>query len=182
MDGLICVNNRAGGHAGTLAPKPLLDSLEHYNLLKVCAGGISTPKDYQHALSLGYAGIQCGTRFIASLECTAHNDYKQAILNAQESDIVLSEKITGVPVSVINTPYIQSQGTKPNAMNQYLLKANWSKHLMRLYYALRSLTKLKKSLKQGSSYKEYYQAGKSVAGIKQVESVQEIMSTLTQAS
>ena len=75
----------------------------------VCAGGIGTPDEFAGAIAMGYTGVQLGTRFIASAECSAHTDYKQAIIAAGEQDIVLSEKISGVPVSVIKTPYIRER-------------------------------------------------------------------------
>ena len=45
-----------------------------------------------------------GTRFIATDECFASAGYKQSIVDAEEDDIVHSERLTGVPVAVINTP------------------------------------------------------------------------------
>jgi nitronate monooxygenase len=48
-------------------------------------------------MDLGYAGVQLGTRFIATTECLAHEDYKQAILAAEPKDIVLTERLTGLP-------------------------------------------------------------------------------------
>ena len=56
---------------------------------------------------MGYAGVQMGTRFIATEECQASAPYKKAIVDSGEEDIVLTERLTGVPVAVINTPYVQ---------------------------------------------------------------------------
>lgn len=56
------------------------------------------------------SGESMGTHFIATDECTAHPDYKRAIVDADADDVVLSEKITGVPVSVIKTPFIERMG------------------------------------------------------------------------
>ena len=61
-------------------------------------------------MDLGYAGVQMGTRFIASAECRAHPDYKQAIVSAEPKDIVLTERLTGLPVAVLNNEYIQRLG------------------------------------------------------------------------
>lgn len=175
VHGLICVNNTAGGHAGSKSPQELFQSLKKYNLPLVCAGGIGGPISFHAAMDLGYDGVQLGTRLIATKECKAHNDYKQAILKSQPDDIVLSEKITGVPVSVINTPYIQAVGTKAGPLTKFLLKQNRTKHWMRTYFSLKSVWQLKKSLNQGSDYKEFYQAGKSVGEIKKILSVNEAL-------
>ena len=121
VDGFMCVNNRAGGHAGQLSAEKLLEDISTLGKPLICAGGMSTADDYQAMLKLGYSGIQMGTRFIASIECTAHDDYKQAILRSNEKDIVLTDKISGVPVSIIRTPYIEKIGTRANAFSRWLL-------------------------------------------------------------
>lgn len=178
VHGLICVNNRAGGHAGEQSPEQLYRDLKAFKLPLVCAGGIGDAKHFRAALDLGYQGVQLGTRFIASKECTAHDDYKQAILQAQESDIILTRKITGVPVSVINTAYMRARGSEVNWFSRFLLDNNQTKHFVRTFFTLRSLWQLKQSLGKGSSYKEFYQAGKSVAGIHDIRPAAAIIKDL----
>lgn len=178
VHGLICVNKQAGGHAGNKSPAELLESLKKFDLPLVCAGGIGGPKSYKAAIDLGYDGVQLGTRMIATKECNAHMDYKQAILKATPDDIVLSEKITGVPVSVIKTPYIEAVGTKAGPITKMLLKNNRTKHWMRTYYSLKSVWQLKKSLHRGSDYKEFYQAGKSVGEISEIVSVKDAIASM----
>ena len=168
VDGFICVNNRAGGHAGTLSAQQLLDDIGPLGKPLVCAGGIGAPQQFAAALRMGYAGAQLGTRFIASTECTAHDDYKQAIVAAGEQDIVLSEKITGVPVSIIRTPYIEKMGVHAGPLAKWLLRGRRSKHWMRTFYSLQSIWKLKRASLQGMEYRDIFQAGKSVQGIHAV--------------
>ena len=175
VDGFICVNNRAGGHAGTLSAQKLYDDLSPLGKPLVCAGGVGDENAYYEMLSMGYDAVQMGTRFIATKECSAHDDYKNAILKARESDIVLTEKLTGVPVSIINTPSVEKMGTQAGCLTAMLLKNSRLKHWVRLYYSLQSLWTLKKASLKGMSYKDYWQAGKSVEGIKKIESVDEIV-------
>ncbi len=175
VDGFICVNNRAGGHAGKLSPQQLLDQLLAFKKPLICAGGIGTSAEYAEVLAMGYAGVQLGTRFIASAECTAHSDYKSAILQAQEKDIVLTEKISGVPVSVIKTPYIEKVGTKAGPIAKWLLRGNKTKHLMRTFYSLQSIWTLKRASLQGISYRDFFQAGKSVQGIREIKPAGDIV-------
>ena len=179
VDGLICVNNRAGGHAGQTSAADLYAELADLNVPLICAGGISTRDDYRDAMLLGYEGVQMGTAFIASTECSASDAYKQAIINSQEEDIVLSERITGVPVSLINSASIRRMGTKPGALARWLLNGDKTKHLMRTIYALGSIIKLKKSLKNQSGNRDFWQAGKSVKGITQIKTVAEIIASLS---
>ena len=180
--GLIAVNSRAGGHAGPKTPAELMDELGDLGVPLVCAGGIGTADEFVDALDLGYAGVQMGTRFIATPECTAALPYKQAILDSDEDDIVLTERITGVPVSVIETPYIERVGTRAGPIARWMLKGRWRKRLMRTLYALWSGWKLKQSSYDESGEKDFWQAGKSVAGIHEIKPVAEIIQELVAAA
>jgi len=175
VDGLICVNNRAGGHLGSESPEQLVEALRGFGKPLVCAGGIGEEKDFLRALQMGYAGVQMGTRFIATTECKTHPDYKAAILKATSADIVATEKISGVPVSVIRTPYIDRLGLKAGPIARMLLKNARTKHWMRTFYTMNSLWSLKQTLQKGSAYKDFWQAGKSVDGIEKVESAGDII-------
>ena len=154
----------------------MLDELAPLQKPLVCAGGIGNPEEFAKAIRMGYSGVQSGTRFIASRECTAHPDYKSAILHASEQDIVLSEKISGVPVAVIRTPYIEHIGTRAGPMAKWMLRGRTTKHWMRALYSLQSIWKLKHASIQGAGYKDYFQAGKSVSGIREIQSAAAIVS------
>ena len=184
--GLIAVNKNAGGHAGAKSKEQLFEELHGFNIPLICAGGIGNEQQYVEAMDLGYVGCQLGTRFIATKECSSSDSYKKAIVKADANDIVLSEKITGVPVSIINTGYIKKQGTKPGMVASWLLKHPKGKHWMRMIYTIRSAFQLRKSSydngeNEKSSKKEFWQAGKSVAGIDAVESAGGIVERFKQA-
>jgi nitronate monooxygenase len=175
VHGLIAVNDRAGGHAGPYSAERLIDDLGGYGVPVVCAGGIGDAAGFVHALRLGYAGAQLGTRFIATTECTAHEAYKRAILEANAEDIVLTERITGVPVSVIRTPHIERIGTKAGPIARWMLRGRKTKHWMRTIYGLRSLHQLKRSSMRGARDEDYWQAGKSVEAIDAIDPAGEIV-------
>ena len=122
VDGLIAVNRRAGGHPGDRTVDALLDEVGDLGLPVVCAGGVGSKREFVQALDLGYAGVQMGTRFIATHECGASDAYKQAIVAAEEDDIVWTERITGVPVAVIRTPFIDRTGTQASPLSRRLLR------------------------------------------------------------
>ncbi len=169
VDGLICVNRRAGGHLGTRSPEELLAELASLRLPLVCAGGVGSPAEFRRMLDLGYAGVQCGTRFIATTECTAHEDYKKAILEADEEDIVPTERVTGVPLAVIRTPFIERMGTKAGPIGRWMLTGRRTKHWIRAWYSMRSAFRLKDASMKGATSADCWQAGKSVATITSVE-------------
>jgi nitronate monooxygenase len=126
------------------------------------------------AIAMGYAGVQMGTRFIATTECSASEEYKQAIVEAEPEDVVLTERLTGVPVSVLNTPHVQRVGTRAGAFARWMLRGRRRKHWMRTFYALRSLARLKGSAQRPGSPRDYWQAGKSVGEIHSVRSVADV--------
>jgi nitronate monooxygenase len=175
VHGLIAVNNRAGGHAGTKSAEQLVTELAPLGLPLVCAGGIGSPAEFRAALDMGYAGAQLGTRFIATVECNAHPDYKQAIVNATSSDIVLTERLTGVNVAVINNEHVRRLGTRAGPIARWMLRHRRMKNWMRTIYAVKSLYRLKKDLYKGQGAEEYWQAGKSVDGIHGIERTADII-------
>ena len=175
VDGLICVNRRAGGHLGTRSPEELYAELASVGLPLVCAGGVGSAEEFRAMLGLGYAGVQCGTRYIATAECTAHDDYKAAILGADEEDIVPTERVTGVPLAVIKTPFIERMGTKAGPIGRWMLKGRKTKHWIRAWYSMRSAFRLKDASMKGATSADCWQAGKSVASIAAVEPAGEIV-------
>lgn len=175
VDGLIAVNSRAGGHAGRKGPQELFDELAPFGLPVVSAGGVGTPEQFAAQLRIGYAAVQVGTRFIATPECKASEAYKQAIVDAEEEDIVLTERLTGVPVAVIRNAYIDKLGTDAGTFAKWMLRGRRTKHWMRTWYALNSVRRLKRSLNSENVSTEYWQAGRSVSGIRDIRPAGEIV-------
>jgi nitronate monooxygenase len=181
VHGLIGVNDRAGGHAGARSAEALLEELAPLGLPVVCAGGVGSEQDFARALRMGYAGAQLGTRFIATPECRASEAYKRGIVAAGEKDIVLTERLTGVPVAVIDTPSVRRLGTKAGPLARFMLRGRRTKHWMRTLYALRSLWALKRGLLRDSPERDFWQAGKSVAGIDRIEPAGSIVRRFAEA-
>jgi len=175
VDGLICVNQRAGGHAGQRSAERLLADLKDLGKPLISAGGVGDPESFRQMMALGYDGVQVGTRFIASSECAAHADYKQAILNAKAEDIVMTDRLSGTPCAIIKTASVEQMRLKNNSAEQFLLKNRHTKYLMRTLYALNSVWKLKQASNKGLSYRDVWQAGQSVEGIHSIEPAAEIV-------
>lgn len=182
VDGLIAVNSRAGGHAGPKTAEALLAELGDLGVPVVCAGGIGTADDFVDALRLGYAGVQMGTRFIATHECRASAPYKQAIVDARADDIVLTERVSGVPLAVIRTPYVERIGTRAGPLARWMLRGRRRKKLMRALYALKSAWQLKQASLDETGTKDYWQAGRSVDGVDAVESAGDIVRRFADAA
>jgi enoyl-[acyl-carrier protein] reductase II len=106
-DGVVAEGFEAGGHNGldeitTLALVPQVAEVAGLPLL--AAGGIADGRTMAAALALGADGVQVGTRFAASLESSAHENYKRAVVRARDGDTVLTlKKLT--PTRLIKTPF-----------------------------------------------------------------------------
>ena len=175
VDGLIAVNKHAGGHLGGLAKTELFLELQDFGVPVICAGGIGDENEFVHALDIGYAGVQLGTRFIATNECKAPQAYKDAIVRAGAEDIVTTERLSGVPVAVLNTPSVQRLGQKAGPIARWMLKGRRTKHWMRTIYGLKSIWALKRGLNRDAPEKDFWQAGKSVATISSIEPAGDIV-------
>lgn len=180
VDGLIAVNSAAGGHAGTRTLEDLFAELAPLGLPILAAGGLARPADLLRALDVGYAGIQMGTRFIATEECRVHPEYKQAIVDALADDIVRTKRLSGVDVAIIrpddwpDEPGAHPPG-EPGRLLAWMLRHPKLKKYARSFLALKSLRDLKRSSLDGAGYKDVYQAGRSVAGIDAVVPVAELL-------
>ncbi|MDH5469258.1 MAG: nitronate monooxygenase, partial [Gammaproteobacteria bacterium] len=93
----------------------------------------------------------------------------------------LSEKITGVPVSIIRTPFVARMGVQAGPLAKWLLRGRRTRHWMRTFYSLQSIWKLKRAAVRGMGYRDIYQAGKSVDGIHAVLPAAEVVRTFAAA-
>jgi len=97
VDGLILICNGAGGHTGDLSPFAFVSEVrEIFDGIIIVGGSISSGDSIVAIQALGADMAYMGTRFIATQESDATDEYKEMILNATASEIVKSNKITGV--------------------------------------------------------------------------------------
>lgn len=181
VNGFICVNNTAGGHAGIRSMEMLYKELSDLNIPLIAAGGIGDEHDFVEAMRIGYQGVQMGTRFIATKECNETLSYKEAIVHAGWDDIVLTERVTGIPLSVIKTPYVEKIGTKAGPIARWLLQHRHTKRFMRFLYGLKAVHDFKQISRGDGSSQSYWQAGKSVAHIHAIEPVADLISRFKNA-
>jgi enoyl-[acyl-carrier protein] reductase II len=98
-DALIAEGTEAGGHIGELTTMCLVPQVvDAVEIPVIAAGGIADGRGLAAALALGAEGVQMGTRFVCSVECTAHANYKEALLKAGDRDAILTGRTTGHPV------------------------------------------------------------------------------------
>lgn len=177
-DALIAVNNLAGGHRGNFAPEDLIRALNLNTTLPVIsAGGVSTRLDLEKMMNYGAVGVSVGSPFIASTESAVSQEYKQACVDYGAKDIVLTEKISGTPCTVINTPYVQKVGTKQSWIERTLSKNKTLKKWVKIIrYLLGSNTVTKAATEV--TYKTVWVAGPTIENTKAILPVSEIIKTI----
>ncbi len=168
VDGLNCVNNRAGGQTGVESPEQMVAELQDLGVPLVCAGGVGDEHDFRRMLDAGYAAVQLGTRFLATDECHVPDDYKRAIVSHGEEDIVWTNKLAGTNSSVIRTPDIEKLGLRTGPITSRLLRNRRTKKLVRMMLLLRSSQRYRK-VALDAGYAQYWQAGKGIGQIRAIE-------------
>lgn len=178
-DGFIAVGQGAGGHAGPYPLSILVPSLKKNfpHAPVIAAGGIANGYSVCSMLAVGAAGVSIGTRFIASTEAGVSQDYKNAVVNSHMKDIVLTEKISGTPCTIINTPYAKKIGYRQNAFERWLNKSPRTKKYFKMLVQLRGMKLLEEAVKPGN-YKSLWCAGQSVELIDDIKPCREIIRQL----
>ncbi len=109
VDAIVCEGFEAGGHNGKeeITSMCLIPNIsENINIPVIAAGGIGSGKSMLAAFSLGAEGVQIGSRFVASQECSAHANFKDAVVESTEGDTMLSlKKLTAV--RLLNNNFFQ---------------------------------------------------------------------------
>ncbi|ADD02544.1 enoyl-(acyl-carrier-protein) reductase II [Thermoanaerobacter mathranii subsp. mathranii str. A3] len=99
VDAVIAEGTESGGHIGELTTLALVPQVvDAVKIPVIAAGGIADGRGLAAAFCLGASGVQIGTRFVCSTECTAHPRYKEYILKAKDRDAVVTGRSTGHPV------------------------------------------------------------------------------------
>ncbi|MCD7862123.1 MAG: nitronate monooxygenase [Lachnospiraceae bacterium] len=102
VDGLIAEGTESGGHVGEMTTMALVPQvIDAVNIPVIAAGGIADGRQLAAAFSLGACGAQIGTCLLVSDECPVHENYKQALLKAKDSDTVVTGRSIGGPVRIL---------------------------------------------------------------------------------
>lgn len=103
---VIAEGGESGGHIGDLSTITLVPQvIDAVKIPVIAAGGIGDGRGVAAAMMLGAAGVQCGTIFLCSRECTVHENYKQKVLAAKDIDTIVTGKRLGHAVRSIRSPF-----------------------------------------------------------------------------
>jgi len=129
-DGFVVEGPKAGGHLGFKAeqiedPKYQLETIvtdvvaavtpfrEKHNkeIPVIAAGGVYSGEDIAKFLEMGASGVQMGTRFVATEECDADEQFKQAYVNAQKDDLTIIKSPVGLPGRALKNAFLDAVST-----------------------------------------------------------------------
>ena len=161
VDGIIAVCSGAGGHAGTLSPFALVKQIrEVYSGCIILSGAMSTGADVLAARAIGADLAYLGTRFIATREANASEEYKRMLVDSRAEDIVYTSLFTGVHGNYLRAS-IARAGFDPDALPDGQKTA--------MNFGAGAAAK---------AWKDIWGAGQSVSGIRQVEDVASLVDTM----
>ncbi|RXG24364.1 NAD(P)H-dependent flavin oxidoreductase [Leeuwenhoekiella aequorea] len=174
-DAVIAVNNEAGGHRGDRSPKQLTKEInEALKIPVISAGGVGNKSELEEKMSYGAVGVSIGSPFIASEEAGVSKEYKEACVAYGAKDIVVTQKISGTPCTVINTPYVQEIGTEQSWIESLLNKNKWLKKYVKMLRFFKGTNMVTKAA-AGATYKTVWVAGPTIEHTTSIESLQKII-------
>ena len=168
-DAVIVEGTEAGGHVGELTTMALLPQVvDAVDVPVIAAGGIADGRQLAAAYALGACGAQIGTCLLVSEECPIHEAYKQAVINAKDTDTIVTGRITGTPVRVI----------KNSMAREYVKREKQGADKMELEEF--TLGSLRKAVFNGDTKDGSLMAGQVAGQLTKIQSVEEILENIIQ--
>jgi enoyl-[acyl-carrier protein] reductase II len=119
-DAVVAQGTEAGGHTGKVAAMALVpQTVDAVRIPVLAAGSIVDGRGFVAALALGAQGIWMGTRFIASTEARAAQQFKDRVVDARGADTVVTRCYSGKPMRVITNPYVAEQDAQPEEIKRF---------------------------------------------------------------
>lgn len=168
-DAVVGEGYEAGGHNGfdeitTFCLIPML--VENVNIPVIAAGGIATGQQIAAAFALGAEGVQIGTRFAATVESSAHENYKMKVVEAQDNGTVIGFRKIGLVRMLKNNFALRSIEAERNCANEEKLKEIWGEKREKL------------GIFEGDVNEGALEAGQSAGLIKEIMPVKDLIQKL----
>jgi enoyl-[acyl-carrier protein] reductase II len=166
-DALIAEGTESGGHVGEMTTMALVPQIvDLVDVPVIAAGGIGDGRQLAAAYALGACGAQIGTCLLVSRECPIHDNYKQALLKAKDSDTTVTGRSTGAPVRIL----------KNKMARQYLRLEKQGASLEELEKI--TLGALRRAVFEGDMDTGSVMAGQVAGMLSEIRPVREILETL----
>ena len=164
VDGIIAVCAGAGGHAGTISPFALIKEIKDiFDGFVILSGSMSNGRDVLAAECIGADLAYMGTRFIATKEANAVDEYKDMIIDSDADDIVYSSLFTGIHGSYLKGSIIKS-GIDPE----------------NLELGDKNMMNFDSSESKAKAWKDIWGAGQGVGSMKDIPNVSDLVDEIEQ--
>lgn len=164
VDAVIAEGTESGGHIGEATTMTLVPQVaDAVRIPVVAAGGIADGRGLAASFMLGACGAQIGTRFLACTECTVHENYKEKVIKAKDSDSAVTGRATGHPV----------RGLK-NRLTRAFRELEAKETSLEEYEALGS-DRLRQAVKDGDVRNGSVMAGQIAGLVKEIKPAAEIL-------
>lgn len=171
VDAVIAEGTESGGHVGEMTTMALVPQVaDAVNVPVIAAGGIADSRQMAAALALGACGVQVGTCLLASEECPIHDNYKQALLRAKDSDTLVTGRSVGAPVRIL----------KNKMARQYLLLEKQSATQEELEKL--TLGSLRHAVLDGDTVNGSVMAGQVAGMLHEIRTLRQIFESLAYGS
>lgn len=108
-DAVVAEGTEAGGHIGENSTMCLVPQVvDAVSIPVIAAGGIADGRGVAAAIMLGAQGVQVGTRFLAAEECQIHENFKRLVVEAKDTDSIVTGRFTGHPCRGVKTKFAKS--------------------------------------------------------------------------
>lgn len=171
-DALVVEGTEAGGHIGETTTFVLVPQvMDAVNIPVIAAGGIADHRGLDAAFILGAKGVQIGTVLLASEECPIHQNYKEKVVKAKDTETVVTGRQTGAPVRVL----------KNRMAKEYLDLTKYGDAKLEDLEKL-TLGSLRKAVFDGDLDNGSFMAGQSAGLVKAIRPVKEILEDIFENS
>ena len=171
-DALVVEGTEAGGHIGEISTMVLVPQVvDAVDIPVIAAGGIADSRGLDAAFVLGAKGVQLGTVLLASHECPIHENYKNKVIKAKDTETVVTGRQTGAPVRVL----------KNKMAREYLDLTKYGTASLEQLEKL-TLGSLRKAVFDGDLDGGSFMAGQSAGLVKEIRSCKEILKDIFENS
>ncbi|GBG56042.1 2-nitropropane dioxygenase [Sporomusaceae bacterium FL31] len=166
-DAVVVEGMEAGGHIGVLTTMALMTQvIPELRIPVIVAGGFADGRGLAAALVMGAAGVQMGTKFLLAVECAAHPKFKQKLIEAVDTDTIVTGQTIGHAVRGVKNKFslnfveLEKKGTP-------------EEELIKLATGTNRLAAVDGDIENGM-----VQAGQSLLPLKQIEPAKDIVESI----
>ncbi len=166
-DAVVAEGTESGGHIGKSTTMALIPQIaDAITIPVIAAGGIADKRGILAAFALGAKGVQVGTVLLATKECPIHDNYKQKVIKAKDTDTIVTGRGTGAPVRVL----------KNKMAVEYISMSNQGVSLLELEKL--TLGSLRRAVFDGDLDRGSFMAGQISGLVKEIKTVKEVLESL----